>query len=99
MQDLSTAAFAGTQHLGRRDAFGELQIAFDDQRTPQRDGEQHAQQSAEAGDQGNPKIAKALPAAHDDECRQGKDHAGCQRFARGGRGLDDVVFEDGVFTT
>ena len=90
------AHLAALQDLGRGDALGELQLASHDEASPQRDGEEHAEHAAEAGDDRDPLVVERLPGPQQNQGRQREDAAGGDGFARTGAGLHDVVFEDVV---
>ena len=92
--DAAAALGADLEHLGGRDAFGELQRLIDDQRAAQRDREQHAEDAAEAGDQRGLEVREVASTPEHDERGQREDHAGREAFARGGGGLHRVVLED-----
>ncbi len=87
---------AALEDFRRGDALGELELAVHDEAAPQRNGEQHAEHAAEAGDDRDPLVVERLPGPQQDQRRQREDAPGGNRLARGGAGLDDVVFENVV---
>src|SRR5690606_28711736 len=95
-EDLQARAgiLAGLEHLGRGLALGERQRLLDDHGPTQRHREQHAQQAAEAGDAQHPPVVEVGPVAHQHQGRDREDHAGGDRRAGRGTGLDDVVLQD-----
>ncbi len=95
--DALAAFLSCFEHLGCCDTLGKFELAFDDERTPQGNCEQDAQQPAERGNYGNPHevlTAEIVPLTQDYKCRECKYHACRQRFPCRGGSLDDVIFED-----
>jgi hypothetical protein len=87
---------ARLEHFSGRHALGKLEILLDDQRAPQRDREEHAEDAAETGDREHPGVTEIGPVPEDDECRDREDHARGNRRTRGRAGLHDVVLENGA---
>ena len=87
-------ALTDFQHLGGRFALRKSQWLLDDERAPQRNRKQHAEQTADAGDGSDPPVIERAPVAQEYERRQGKYRAHGGRLARGCGGLHDVVLED-----
>ena len=85
----------GLEHLGAGGAFGILELAVlrDDERAPQRDHHENAQQAAEQPHEHDAADLEVEPENHDG--RHGDAEAEGDGLARGAGGLDDVVLEDG----
>ena len=85
---------AGLQHLGARRALGILEhaVLLDDERAPQRDHHQDAEQAAEHRDEHDARDLEIEAEDHDRRHR----HADAEgdRLAGRARRLDDVVLED-----
>ncbi len=94
LDDTALRVVADLEHFRGGLAFREGESFFDDQRAAQGDGEQHAEQTAEPGDDRHPPVVEHVPVAQQHQRRDGKDHTGGHRLAGRGRGLHDVVLED-----
>ena len=97
MASLNELGFSGRRDLedfGGCHAFRESQARRDNQRAPQRNREEHAEQAADRRNRGGLPVVEGGPIANEQQRRNREDHAGGQRFARGGGRLDDVVLEN-----
>ena len=72
---------------------GQGAVLLHDELAPQRDHEEHAEPSADEGEDEDARVLEIE--AEEDQRRQGEDDAGRDRLAGIAGGLDDVVLEDG----
>ncbi len=91
------ALLAGDQHVGAGGAFrvGQDAVLLDDQRPPQRDHEQHAEDAAHQRQGEDVEVVEVrLAVREEDERRDGEGDAGGDRLAGRADRLHDVVLED-----
>ena len=92
------ALLAGDQHVGAGGALrvGQHAVLLDDQRPPQRDHEQHAEDAADQREGEDVEVVEVrLAVREEDERRDGESDAGGDRLAGRADRLHDVVLEDG----
>ena len=80
--------------LGRGDALGKREIRLDDERSPQNDDEQHAEDAADEHDERALPVVELRPCAGDHERGDGENRARDQRLSHRGRGARDVLLEN-----
>jgi len=103
-EDIPGARFtflAGAHDFIRRVAFREWKSRLNDERSPQKNDEQHTERSPDEQNEGGFPIVERrpefLPAhLHHDESRDGEDGSGDKRFAHRGGGASNVLLQHGT---